>query len=391
MFQRVWQWFSGVFATLFGSSTTPSTDRPIAAKPEPLEETQYEHYFLQLLDGVDRGWEGVKIYRFFEALSDRATLSDWESWLRRFGDKLLANDGSHRELARRLLRLSDRSHSVDDLRTIRAIAREIGSQLEARAVPAESPPQPQSQSQPEPTPEPEPQPQSEAIETDFWRDDRHATIAALDRQALEVELNRASDLLHEEAFEEALSGFDRVLEADPDNDRAWLERGVALANLGKHKEAIASYDRAIALNPSAAPAWSHRGDAFYDCGEIEAAIASWDRALELKPQDPETWYNKGLALGRNLGRWQEAIAAWDKSLEFKPDDFETWFYRGVGCGALKQWEQALTSWEKTLELKPNFRDAWINKGTALQHLGRYNEAIEANNRAMELQSNAVSE
>ncbi len=54
------------------------------------------------------------------------------------------------------------------------------------------------------------------------------------------------------------------------------------------EEAIASYDKAIAFKPDLHQAWLNRGVALFNLGKLDEAIASYDKAIELKPDTGET-------------------------------------------------------------------------------------------------------
>ncbi len=49
--------------------------------------------------------------------------------------------------------------------------------------------------------------------------------------------------------QEAVNYFDKALELNPNHVDAWNNKGVALANLGKHEEAIVYYDKALVIKP----------------------------------------------------------------------------------------------------------------------------------------------
>lgn len=51
-------------------------------------------------------------------------------------------------------------------------------------------------------------------------------------------------------FEGAMPFYDRAIAVAPDDGMAWVNRALALANLGSFKEALASVDRGIALWPN---------------------------------------------------------------------------------------------------------------------------------------------
>jgi tetratricopeptide (TPR) repeat protein len=55
---------------------------------------------------------------------------------------------------------------------------------------------------------------------------------------------------------EALVAFQRLSEANPNNEEFHLLRGICLLNTGRPEEAIAAYQRAIQLNPRGRSEWA---------------------------------------------------------------------------------------------------------------------------------------
>lgn len=422
MLKQIWQHSIRLFHRVFGFAKQP----PPQVEPEPpsnlasLSDSEFEHYFLQLLDGVNKGWEQVKVGRFFAALSDRATEEQWIAWLWRFRRNLLASAVPNAELGRRLVRLGELNYGQ-----ISEIALDIGTELLGRlpesdrigvAEPTTAAPSPSPETTPpageEPAVTPSPDledfaPNLDAESTQLplaesvsqftpvaphSESDNAPPIAApiapgetaAEAEDAESWCDRAVERMEAGDYNEAITALDRAIALNPNHHRAWINRGNAAIELGQLEAAVSAYDRALAIEPQAHLAWLHRGDALYDLERIEEALASWDKALDINPKDAETWYNKGLALGIKLAQWEEALACWEKALEINPKDAQTWFHHGVGLAALDRLEEALVSWNNATEIKPDFRDAWINQGVVLQKMGRYAEAIEANNRAIGL-------
>ena len=62
---------------------------------------------------------------------------------------------------------------------------------------------------------------------------------------------------------------------------AWLNKGVALAHLGKPREAIECYDKALEINPKLSDAWNNKGVALKALGRYEEATGCYDAALKI--------------------------------------------------------------------------------------------------------------
>ncbi len=110
--------------------------------------------------------------------------------------------------------------------------------------------------------------------------------------------------------------YDKLIEVNPNDYKAWYGRGVMLKNLGRYEEAIASLDKALEIKPDYYKAWNSRGNALYGLDFYEEAIASYEKAIKLKPDLAQAWYEKGKALDK-LGDREEAIASRNKALEIQ--------------------------------------------------------------------------
>ena len=433
IFQQIWQWLKNIYQNIYQKWFYPTNENSYNnfinsefTAVKPLSDAECENYFLQMLEGVNKGWDWVQINRFFVALENRATLKKWTEWLQKFGEKNLKSTTTNHELGRRLLLFSERSKEQPELKDLGAIANQIAQELLARkitenpevsqdkpsaAIPAEtlninpidsninSNPNTLGQwgyisnsqilttynqeiSNTNPTIN---HPEAENISLPVQEYQNYSSNSYYDYNA-EQWFEHGLKQLDNHDYNGALSSFHRTLELNIYHYKAWHNLGNVLSHLGRNQEAINAYDRALAIKPDLSPAWNNKGDILFDLGQTEAAIASYNRSLEIQPNNAETWFNRGMAFSR-LALWEEAITSWDKSLEIKPNDYETWFNRGLALGALEKWQEAIISWDKALEIKPDLQDAWVNKGIAFQKLGKYTEAIAANNQAIWLQNN----
>jgi tetratricopeptide (TPR) repeat protein len=71
------------------------------------------------------------------------------------------------------------------------------------------------------------------------------------------------------------------VEINPRYPKAWYNKGVALAELGRPAEALTCYDRALQINPRYRNAWYNKGVALRKTGRIQEALACFEQAQQL--------------------------------------------------------------------------------------------------------------
>jgi tetratricopeptide (TPR) repeat protein len=133
--------------------------------------------------------------------------------------------------------------------------------------------------------------------------------------------NRSLALCHLQRAAEALTALDRSLALEPNNPRAWFDRGMILGMAwgrsdqelepfdGRHEQAVTAFDRVLALTPQHFEAWFYRACVLEKlCHQaqvrnrtahltgapklpfddlIRQAAESFDRAIAIRPQDSQ--------------------------------------------------------------------------------------------------------
>ncbi|WP_224448173.1 tetratricopeptide repeat protein [Haloprofundus salilacus] len=121
-------------------------------------------------------------------------------------------------------------------------------------------------------------------------------------------------------FEEATETFARAAqfaeEESLEAQEAWVNKGVAHAELEEFDEAIGAYREALRANERsehAATAETNLAYALWEFGEVEEALDHAERAVEIDPRFPQAWYNRGFFLSER-GLHEEAVNAYDNAL-----------------------------------------------------------------------------
>jgi len=91
----------------------------------------------------------------------------------------------------------------------------------------------------------------------------------------------ASNFFADGHYDQALTQYERALQADPQHLPALRGRAETLIVLDREAEAIALYDRLIARQPDNAGHHANRGIAYDRLGEHEKALADYETALRL--------------------------------------------------------------------------------------------------------------
>jgi len=84
-------------------------------------------------------------------------------------------------------------------------------------------------------------------------------------------------------YEEAIAGFNKVIELDSLDKEAYNFLAYAYDDVGRYDEAIRSIDKYIQLAPGEANPYDSRGDIYAHHAEVDKAIESYKKALEIKP------------------------------------------------------------------------------------------------------------
>jgi tetratricopeptide (TPR) repeat protein len=133
----------------------------------------------------------------------------------------------------------------------------------------------------------------------------------------------------------------------PDNPRARLALGSALAKRGRNDEAARQFEAALRIDPGDFQARRNLGLAYYHMGRTDDALAQFGAIAPPTPDSPALHYDIGLALDL-AGRTDGAIAEYSAAVRLDPSDAEArnnlgnlLERKGDTAGAIAQYREAL--------------------------------------------------
>ncbi|MBW4470934.1 MAG: tetratricopeptide repeat protein [Stenomitos rutilans HA7619-LM2] len=131
----------------------------------------------------------------------------------------------------------------------------------------------------------------------------------------------------------------------------YVEQGKALYFENQFEDAFTFYEKAIQLEPENFRAWFGKGAVLVKLQKTDEAIAAYEIAIQFKPDFAEAWFGKGTGLAK-LAKLADAIAAYETAIQLKPDFFLAWFGKARSYALQGNIEATLKSLQQAIHLNP---------------------------------------
>lgn len=215
----------------------------------------------------------------------------------------------------------------------------------------------------------------------------------------------------------ALEYYNRVLEINPENVDALVDKAFVYEHVGLYERALDCYNRAIQIKQNDADLLANKASVLCDLKRYDESLQFYDKALELDPENPlefgkrytlffsrrfedlMQYYDNLLAKSpdnsgilrdkaRDLmafGEYEEAIQVYDKISQI--EGRSTFWDKRRTLSESGKYEERIQKYDKILENDPANKQTLILKGDALAGLGRYEDSTEEYEKSLKLKSN----
>ena len=92
--------------------------------------------------------------------------------------------------------------------------------------------------------------------------------------------------------EEALAGFSKLTELQPDSSLNWIGKGQMLSALKKHEEAVVAFEKALKLDPNRFDVWGMKAAELAQLKKYDEALVAINEGIELNPEYAGNIYNR---------------------------------------------------------------------------------------------------
>jgi tetratricopeptide (TPR) repeat protein len=185
-------------------------------------------------------------------------------------------------------------------------------------------------------------------------------------------------------FEPAIEDFTNAVGIAPGFVDAYINRAeVLVVEKGDLDGGIRDYDKAINLDPKNWKAYSARGDALRLKGDLDRAMADHEEAIRLNPNDPESYGNRALTW-KAKGDLDRAIADYDYAILLNPNYAPAYAGRGEILRLKGNLDLSLIDLDKAVSLNPKSSASLYHRGETLRESGALDKAIADYDEALRL-------
>lgn len=178
--------------------------------------------------------------------------------------------------------------------------------------------------------------------------------------------------LRHEKWEEAANELQRCLKLNPKFDNAMTGLARALAKLGRTKEAQEWLVKAVELNPQNYRAWYERGLLLTD-SDADAALAAYRKAVEVQPNFFPGQRELGIALF-NRRDYSAAAIHMEKTIALGFEDAHLHNFLGICYSQMHQLTKASRQHQRAIQIDPNLAEAHLNLAYDYQLLNEQQKA-----------------
>jgi Flp pilus assembly protein TadD len=174
----------------------------------------------------------------------------------------------------------------------------------------------------------------------------------------------------------ALKELNRALRIRKDWTPALMEKGRALAMVGRFTDAAAAFTRVTEISPRETEAFCFLGRARIEMGRYQEAENSLKQALAIDPAHVESLTVLATLHGKG-GRHESAEAGWRKALSVAGESAALLSNLGISVKLQGRLDEAIDLYTRASELSDRDPETINNLGAALKAAGRLDEAADA--------------
>ncbi|MBE7411925.1 MAG: tetratricopeptide repeat protein [Leptospiraceae bacterium] len=179
-------------------------------------------------------------------------------------------------------------------------------------------------------------------------------------------------------FEGAEHHFREALRLKPSDAKYLYNLGTILLKQKKNEEAISLFQKALDAGANEPEVYRYIAEAFYDLRQSSLAIRALEKALQIKPNDLDSMFQLA-DIYYSTGDMGQAEEMFRRIIKNSPGDSNTetaLINLGIILDDMDRHSEAISALEQAISLNPKNENAYYNLGLAYKNSGEPTKAIE---------------
>lgn len=185
-------------------------------------------------------------------------------------------------------------------------------------------------------------------------------------------------------FDNTIKVCNEALKLNPQNAKAYFNRGVAYQAKQDLDSALNDYTKSIDLDSEYCDAYYNRGIVYEKKQQYNQALMDYDKVVKLKPvYIADVYIGRGNAY-RGLSNSDRAIENYGKALQADSTKVEAYSNRGSVFADLEKYDEALADYQKAIEIDSLNADIFNRRGYTFELMNDYDNALDNYERVLKL-------
>ena len=198
-------------------------------------------------------------------------------------------------------------------------------------------------------------------------------INALDPDNVDTNTSLGKIYAREKNYSKAETFFKKAISLSEYAEDAILGYGTVLLSQKKNKEALEQFDSVIENNPDNMFAYVQRAHIKSGTDDFKGAEKDLDEAVRIDPDYMWNYIDRGRARLYG-GRYGFAAEDFTKVISYDNSNFIAYIHRAQANEGMKKDDLALNDYKKALELKSDYKRGFVPYALQLYRSGQWNEA-----------------
>ena len=170
-----------------------------------------------------------------------------------------------------------------------------------------------------------------------------------------------------EDYRGAMSDLNKAISIDSSNIEAYNARGLVKVNINNYSGALADFYKSISIDNQQSYAYALTGITYAYMKNFNVALSYLDTAINLS-RDSAKYYAYRGTCKYNINDFRGALNDYNTAIKLGSSDYLTYYNRANAKNQMRDYIDAIDDYNKAISLAPSFAKAYYKRGNAKSDL-----------------------